>query len=61
MLTDKPVRRTFNVIYSLFKEVLIEFDAAAGESFLEITPISTEFVWTDSSEQDIFELLYVEW
>jgi hypothetical protein len=44
MLTDKPVRRTFNVIYSLFKEVLIEFDAAAGESFLEITPISTEFV-----------------
>jgi hypothetical protein len=46
MLTDKPVRRTFNVIYSLFKEVLIEFDAAADECSFETTffSIRTEFV-----------------
>jgi hypothetical protein len=56
MLTDKHsdqrsdqhfvrfVRTLFSVIYSLFSDVLIEFDAAAGECSFEITPIRTEFV-----------------
>ncbi len=47
-------------IYSLFKEVLIEIDTAADECSFEITPIQTEFVWT---EQDNFQPLFgrVEW